>query len=556
MKAPSTAALIVLAGLCFDYTYCLGDSKGDGNQDPLMDPKTKAKYLAACPAYEHYAKYPHTPYSSGDMALPFQRPAKQCRTFDSPLVEKTIQDMNERMVDQDLARIFENAFPNTLDTTVRWHVDGTETEKKQRFHGSRHASEDAWQGPQSFIVTGDINAEWLRDSTNQLAQYQRLAKKDSKIENLILGAINTQAEFVIESPYCNAFQPPPPSKLKPSDNGQGDTVHPAYEPSRVFECKYEVDSLAHFLKLTNDFHNHTGSTNFLNPRWYTALETLLQVLDEQSRPTFNAKTGAFEGQTYTFRRRTDAGTETLNLNGQGNPLNHGTGLIRSAFRPSDDATILGFFIPGNAMMAVELQRTANLLSSTTSRTKLAQNLLTRSEKITAGIWEHGVVTHKTHGPVFAFEVDGYGSAILMDDANLPSLLSLPLLGFLPVSDPTYQNTRTLVLSSQTNPYYLTGHSFSGIGGPHIGLQNAWPMSLLVQAMTSTDEAEVSMLLEKVKKASPLGLIHESVNVQRVAVYTRSWFAWANSVFAQTVLDLAERMPGVLFGDGEGAYVVA
>ena len=98
------------------------------------------------------------------MALPYQRPSKACRTFESPLVEEVIEELTSRMVDKDLARLFENAFPNTLDTTVRWHVDGTEPRKKY--------SNGKWEGPQSFIVTGDINAEWLRDSTNQLAQYQ------------------------------------------------------------------------------------------------------------------------------------------------------------------------------------------------------------------------------------------------------------------------------------------------------------------------------------------------------------------------------------------------
>jgi hypothetical protein len=152
-----------------------------------------------------------------------------------------IRDFNETIIDKDLARIFENAFPNTLDTTVKWHVDGSEKQSKKTYFFSS-GNEDAWQGPQSFIVTGDINAEWLRDSTNQLAQYQRLARHDKRIEKLILGAINTQAEYVTEAPYCNAFQPPPISKIRPSDNGQGDAVHPAYEPSRVFECKYELDS--------------------------------------------------------------------------------------------------------------------------------------------------------------------------------------------------------------------------------------------------------------------------------------------------------------------------
>ena len=185
------------------------------------------------------------------------------------------------MLDKDLARIFENAFPNTLDTTVRWHVNATAAKKAKKRHVSRQTAPDgAWEGAQSFIVTGDINAEWLRDSTNQLAQYQVLAKKDTAIHDLILGAINTQAEYVIGSPYCNAFQPPPPSKLAASANGQDDAVHPAYEPNFVFECKYELDSLAHFLALSNQFHAHTGSTQFLTPRWYKALDTLLAVLDE------------------------------------------------------------------------------------------------------------------------------------------------------------------------------------------------------------------------------------------------------------------------------------
>lgn len=479
----------------------------------MLDPCSKLFYPAVACGRTLVDGIFSQPLSKGAMGLPYQRPAQQCRTFESSFVEKIITDMNEQMQDKDLARIFENAFPNTLDTTVRWHVDGTDN------HHSAAGDRSKWQGPQSFIVTGDINAEWLRDSTNQLAQYQKLAKKDVSIHNLILGAVNTQAEYVIESPYCNAFQPPHPSKLAPSDNGQGDTVHPAYEPTRVFECKYELDSLAHFLSLTNQFYNHTKSTAFLTSRWYLALETLLNVLDEQSKSTFNPDTGAFELNEYSFRRRTDTGTETLNLQGLGNPLNWGTGLVRSAFRPSDDATILGFFIPANAMMAVELKRTAAMLSAV-GKPALAKTLRARSDIIEKGVWEHGVVTHKKYGPVFAFEVDGYGSAILMDDANLPSLLALPLLGFLRPEEQTYQNTRRMILDKAGNPYYLQGKAFKGIGGPHIGLKNAWPMSLLVQAMTSDDDEEITDILHAVKKVSPLGLVHESINVDKTKDYTR------------------------------------
>ena len=453
------------------------------------------------------------PLSKGPLALPYQRPSPHCRTFTSPSVEEVIEKITERMVDKDLARIFENAFPNTLDTTVRWHVDGTG--KRSQY---KHHQDGAWEGVQSFIVTGDINAEWLRDSTNQLAQYQPLAKRDKNLQRLILGAINTQVEYVIESPYCNAFQPPPPSGVAPTSNGQDDFVHPAYEPSRVFECKYELDSLASFLALGNQFHKSTGSTAYLNPRWYAALNTVLEVLMEQAKPAFNPSTGKFEKNEYQFTRTTTRGTETLSLSGNGNPLGAGTGLIRSAFRPSDDATILGFFVPANAMMVVELNRTAEILKSVGKDT-LAEKLRERADSMEKGIWGHGVVDHKKYGKVFAYEIDGYGSSILMDDANLPSLLALPKLGFVDVSDEVYKNTRKMILEREGNPYYLTGRAFSGIGGPHIGLQHAWPMSRLVQAMTSNDEEEIKKCLNDVRDTSKLGLIHESVNVNRVSDFT-------------------------------------
>ena len=475
------------------------------------------------------------------MHLPFQRPHERCRTFHSDAIEAVISDVTSRMKDPDLARVFENAFPSTTDTTVKFHTNGSDdkaaeiaaaakakakakSKNKAAPGGSSAHDEGKWEGAQSFIITGDIIAEWLRDSTNQLAPYQPLAKKDRGVYDLILGAINTQAEYVIESPYCNAFQPPPISGLRPSDNGQSDSVHPAYEPSSVFECKYELDSLAHFLALANAFHAHTGSTDYLTPRWYRALATVLHVLEQQSQPTFDPATGRFRRNEYTFQRETNLGTETLNLAGVGNPLNNGTGLVRSAFRPSDDATILGFFIPANAMMAVELKRTAAVLADIRGKEALSKAVASWGQEIAAGVWEHGVVKHREFGDVFAYEVDGYGSHILMDDANYPSLLALPLMGFVPATDPTYQNTRRMLLNKQSNPYYLTGRDFSGIGGPHIGLQNAWPMSLLIQAQTSDDDDEIQGCLDLVLSSARLGLIHESVDVNHVAAYTRSWFA--------------------------------
>ncbi|RMZ76846.1 hypothetical protein DV738_g4717, partial [Chaetothyriales sp. CBS 135597] len=539
---------------------------GESDSDlPQLDDEV-LEYL--CPDYTHYALGYHKPYSEGPLQLPFQRPHQRCRKFSSPAVEKVVDDLYSNLKDRDLAQIFRNAFPNTLDTTVRWHVDGDKTHAPKS--GLRR-DQDRWEGAQSFIVTGDINAEWLRDSTNQLSQYQSLASTSPDISNLLLGAINTQAEFVIQSPYCNAFQPPSSSGLEPVRSGMEDAVHPAYEYSVVFECKYELDSLANFLSLSNQYHAATGSTAFLTARWFKALKTLLRVLDAQSRPTFDSATQKYLHNEYTFSRYTSSSTETLSLRGIGNPLADNTGLVRSAFRPSDDATVFGFLIPANAMMSVELNRTSHILSeyARTAPTlpipddvsQIAADLATRSQRIRQGIYDHAVIDHPVHGKVFAYEVDGYGSRLLMDDANIPSLLALPLLGFVDTSDEVYQNTRRMVLSP-ANPYYLSGRHFAGIGGPHVGVRNAWPMSVLVQAMTaSNNDSEIIECLERVKNVSIFGLINESVNVDTgvSAVVgdgmTRAWFAWANSVFAQTILFLAEHKPELVLSEGVGRYVV-
>ena len=511
------------------------------------------------------------PFSEGPLELPYQRPHLDCRKFSSPAAEKVINDLYPHLKDRDLAQIFRNAFPNTLDTTVLWHVDGVSSQALP----SRMLTRDknSWKPDRaySFVVTGDINAEWLRDSTNQLQQYQGLAKSAPDVKALLLGAINTQAEYVIASPYCNAFQPPDPSRLPPVYSGQEDFVHPVYEPSVVFECKYELDSLANFLSLGNQYHTATGALDYLTARWYKALDSVLRVLEAQSSPTFDRDTGRFEPNEYTFSRNTQQGTETLNLGGIGNPLAGRTGLVRSAFRPSDDATTFGFLIPSNAMMAVELARTADVLekaahakstpeSDANAIKVVAADLRRRSETIKEGIYNYAIVKHPEFGDVFAYEVDGYGSHLLIDDANVPSLLSLPLLGFVDANDRVYQNTRRMILTQRGNPYYLSGPKFHGIGGPHIGLRNAWPMSVLVQAMTSDDDDEILDCLARVKNVSVFGLINESVDVQRGVGgstgdgMTRSWFAWANSVFAKTILWLAEEKPSLVL-KRNGKYVV-
>ncbi|KAF5100671.1 hypothetical protein D0Z00_001183 [Geotrichum galactomycetum] len=497
-----------------------------------------------CPEYASYSAVRHEPYSNGPLGLAFQRPDAKCRTFKSDLVEQVIADMKERLVDEDLARLFENCFPNTLDTTIRWHKSGHD--------------------PQTFIVTGDINAEWLRDSQKQIAPYLPLAKHDPKLRELFRGAINTQVDYVIAHPYCNAFHPPSQSGIRFDFNNAEDSVIPRVNLYTVFECKYEIDSLASFLALANDYYAATGDSSFVTNSWLKALARLLRTLSEQAVSTYDEE-GHKQMSYYSFVRRSDTGTETLNLRGLGNPVNRNTSLIRSAFRPSDDATIYQFFIPGNAFMSVELKKTADMLKTLVGKEKslppttvdFAQKVGELSEDIRAGIFKHGVYDHPVFGKVFAYEVDGYGSVSIMDDANTPSLLSLPDMGFVEADDPVYKNTRSMILSKNGNPYYLKGDFFEGIGGPHIGTRFAWPMSHIVGIRTSTDDTEIARSLDIVKKSTAdLGLMHESVNVDLPHSYTRSWFAWCNSEFARTLLYLAEHKPHLIFGEGATPYIAS
>ncbi|RLV92468.1 Meiotically up-regulated protein [Spathaspora sp. JA1] len=494
------------------------------------------KQTLKCPDYVEYSKQAHPPYSLPDFHYPYMRPAPKCRTFTSSAVEKLIVDLTSKVKNADLARLIENCLPNTLDTTILYH----NTEKPEQ--------------PQSFVVTGDIHAEWLRDAARQLSVYQPLIKYDPKLQQLILGAINTQAYYISNSPYCNAFHPPPKSGVKKGSTAMDD-VHPRPDWKQVFECKYEIDSLASFLTLSNEYFQHApleDKTKFLNREWLAAFEKLLVVIQREIQPSFDKETGQALPFYYSFQRHTNIGSETLPLGGVGNPVNFDVGLVRSAFRPSDDATVLQFFIPGNAHMVTELIRARkmylnkDMIDGLDRITDVVDKFI---HSISKGIKEYGIVNHAKYGKVYAYEVDGYGSALFMDDANIPSLLSLPDMGFTSIDDPVYQNTRKMLLEKSGNPYYLTGQYFQGIGGPHIGIRNAWPMSLLVRIRTTENDQEILKSLRLVMETTAgLGLMHETVDVnsQGGRHYTRSWFAWCNSEFGKTILHLAKHKPHLIF----------
>lgn len=488
-----------------------------------------------CPDYAHYSKFRHLPLSKGPLQLPYMRPPRKCRTFSSRAVEKLIADLMSKVKSDDMARLIENCLPNTLDTTILWHV----------------AKED---GPkiaasQTFVVTGDIHAEWLRDAARQLSVYQPLMKHDRQLQELIKGAIRTQSTYIAAARYCNAFHPPPELGVEPGKLAKDD-VNPRPDWTHVFECKYEIDSLASFLTLTNEYIEHLGGDLLvIDSEWKTAFNRLLFTLAEQTTPSFDPTTGMPFAPRYLFQRETNIGSETLPLSGAGNPVNSGTGLIRSAFRPSDDATILQFFIPGNIHMLTELRRIKKAVLEPLEMESQIKSTSNFISNIASGIEKYGIVNHPVYGKVYAYEVDGFGGNIFMDDANVPSLLSIPDLGYVTADDPVYQNTRRMVLEKSGNPYYIIGQDFEGIGGPHIGVRNAWPMSLLLRIRTLTDDAEITRMLQMLLETTgSKGLMHELINVHIPHGYefTRSWFAWCNSEFGKTILWIAKNKPHIIF----------
>ena len=464
---------------------------------------------AQCPDYVEYYAQQHPPYSSGKYQLSYQRPDPSCRTLSLSEVEQTINSTVAAIADPDLARLFENTFPNTLDTAIRWRGVAAGTTDEEL----------------AFIITGDINAMWLRDSANQMQSYlSLLTSANSTLASLFRGVINLQARYIIRNPYCNSFQPPVESGIAPTTDGLGatDTVTPPYDINSVFECKYELDSLAAFLQISTQYYEATGDLNFFSRhRWIEAVQAVLSVAYAMRIPTY-APNGSVNNITYTWLRESDRSTETQANDGVGSPVGDLAGMLRSFFRPSDDSTTYQGFVPANMMFSRYLFSTSQIMGQIAGHGDLCQQMQSMSKGIHTAIDSIGIYRHPSFGSIYAFEVDGFSSHNIMDDANIPSLLSAPLIGYTSASDSTYQNTRSLILSAN-NPYFMRGPVINAIGGPHNGPGYAWPMASIVRILTSDDDEEiVPVLQELISSTDGLGLIHESINTFNATDYTRPW----------------------------------
>jgi uncharacterized protein len=437
------------------------------------------------------------------------RPKVEDRNFVSPAVEQTILTLKKQIADPELACLFENCFPNTLDTTVDFEmIDGK---------------------PDTFVITGDIDAMWLRDSTAQVWPYLPLVKEDGKLKQLVEGVINRQKKCIILDRYTNAFY----KDLTKKSEWSSDITE--MKPG-IHERKWEIDSLCYPIRLAYHYWKITGDTAPFDNQWEETIRLTLKTFKEQQRKDGDGP--------YSFQRTTSWATDGVPLSGYGYPVKP-VGLICSIFRPSDDATLFPFLIPSNFFAVVSLEQAAEMLNKIRSNATLATECVNLAKEVNDALRLHGVFEHKKYGKIYPFEVNGFGSVHLMDDANVPSLLSLPYLNAVKKNDAVYANTRKYILS-EDNPFFFKGKAAEGIGGPHAGMFMIWPLSITMRGLTSTDAKEVRNCLHLLKTThAGTGFMHEAFHKDDASKFTRKWFAWANTLFGEFVLHTSKTFPAIL-----------
>jgi len=432
-----------------------------------------------------------------------QRPLPEDRLFTSKAVEDEIARVVGMLENPRLKWMFANCYPNTLDTTV-------------------HPVESEDGLPDTFVYTGDIPAMWLRDSGAQVWPYLRYVNEDPELRKMIAGVIRRQFKCICVDPYANAFTVEPSGAHNKTDWPEADPY--------VFERKWEIDSHCYPIRLAYEYWKKSGDETVFDAVWHEAMGKIVATLKEQQRK---------EGHgSYVFLRTTDRQLDTKCVVGRGNPVNP-VGLIASAFRPSDDATTFEFLVPSNFMAVTSLRKAAEILREVNNDAELAQECLDLASEVEQALKEHAVCEHPEYGKIYAFEVDGFGSQFLMDDANVPSLLAMSYLGDVPADDPVYQNTRKFVWS-EANPYFHRGPAGEGIGGPHIWSEVIWPMSIMMRAFTSDSDEEIQhCICQLMTTDAGTGFMHESFHKDNAEVFTREWFAWQNTLFGELILKIID-----------------
>ena len=424
---------------------------------------------------------------AGAQNHPSQRPAEKDRLFRSDAVEAKIREVGGLLTNPRLAWMFANCYPNTLDTTV-------------------HFGKDEDGNPRTFVYTGDIHAMWLRDSGAQVWPYVQLANEDPHLKEMLAGVINCQFSLIGIDPYANAFNDGPTGTGWQSDRTKMDP--------NLHERKWEIDSDCYPIRLAYQYWKTTGDTSVFGEKWIKAITRILETFREQQRKDGHSP--------YSFQRETTAQLDTKSNHGLGNPVRP-VGLIASAFRPSDDATTFEFLIPSNFFAVTSLRKAAEILDQVNHNARLARECRVLADEVSDALEQYATYDHPKYGTIYAFEVDGFGNRLLMDDANVPSLLAMAYLGDVTPRDRVYQNTRRFVWS-EDNPYFFKGKAGEGIGGPHVGYD--------------MDDAEIKWCVETLMTTDAgTGFMHESFHKDDATRFTREWFAWQNTLFGELILKL-------------------
>lgn len=440
--------------------------------------------------------------------FPSRRPPVAKRNFTSEAVEAKLVEVSKAIADPEMAWLFQNCFPNTLDTTVR---TGTLDGK-----------------PDTFVVTGDIDAMWLRDSTAQVWPYLPLAKQDAKLKTLIEGVVRRQTHCILIDPYANAFNFGPTGSEWAKDRT-------AMKPE-LHERKWEIDSLCYPVRLAHGYWKQTGDTSVFDDKWKQAAALVVKTFREQQR--------MHDRGPYSFQRVTAVPGDSLPQGGYGNPSKP-CGLIHSGFRPSDDACIFPFLIPSNLFAVTALDQLHEIHATVLNDRAAAQQCADLAGEVRQALKKFATANKPGFGEVYAYEADGFGNQLFQDDANVPSLLAMPYLGCCKLNDPLYQRTRKLLLSDN-NPYYFRGKAGEGLGGPHSGANMIWPLGIVTRGLTTEDSQEVAACLKTLKAThAGTGFMHESFDKDDSMKYTRSWFAWANTLFGELIIHVHEKFPKLL-----------
>jgi len=435
-----------------------------------------------------------------------KRPAVADRLFISQAVERKIAEVTKQLTNARLRWMFENCFPNTIDTTVRYYTleDGDDD---------------------TLVYTGDIHAMWLRDSGAQVWPYVQLANEDEALRKMLRGTILRQFRSIILDPYANAFLDP--HDPNPDHQWMNDRTDMKLE---LHERKWEIDSLCYPLRLAYEYWKVTGDASIFQEEWLKAMHNILATFKEQQKKDGHG--------SYVFQRRTERQLDTMSNNGKGNPVKP-VGLIASAFRPSDDATTFQFLIPSNFFAVSSLRKAAEILQTVNKDANKAQECIMLADEVENALQKYAIYNHPKYGKIYAYEVDGFGNQLLMDDANVPSLLGMAYLGDVDVNDLIYQNTRNFVWS-EDNPYFFRGTAGEGIGGPHIGYDMVWPMSIMMKAFTSQNDDEIKYCIKLLMATDAgTGFMHESFHKDNPNNFTRHWFAWQNTLFGELIIKLID-----------------